>query len=327
MGAAFLDSLRPPGSPRFASRSDHSSAAGGNGSASDASQIARLEADQWLTAEQMVDNETAVDVEAERDKDRGAHEKFLKINVRHITDGLGIVSGVLLVTPNTVMFDPNVSDTLVIEHGAEAYGVIAPIEFVVNAALFSDIAHKRNGDTKVDEPIYYPDNCPLHRKYAMLKKKSMQQDPAATGTAAGSSAGPSESTDASSDPAARSSTNENDPDALAGQGSSETFSPLIQFPRISFDFCATDAHADQAPNDETAAQLGSENTDRSESMKVENQSLVRSVADNPVVIPLTRKHSGVTAEPNLATVVECDPCFGTDEHVIRLEVKGTWRLQ
>lgn len=40
-------------------------------------------------------------------------ERFLKINVKHITDGEGVVAGVLLVTPNAVMFDPNVSDPLV----------------------------------------------------------------------------------------------------------------------------------------------------------------------------------------------------------------------
>ncbi|NP_001139127.1 oxygen resistance gene 1 [Bombyx mori] len=70
-------------------------------------------------------------------------QRFLKINVRHITDGQGVVSGVLLVTPNAVMFDPNVSDTLVMEHGPESYGVIAPMEYVVNAAIFYDIAHMR----------------------------------------------------------------------------------------------------------------------------------------------------------------------------------------
>lgn len=53
------------------------------------------------------------------------------------------MSGVLLVTPNAVMFDPNVSDTLVMEHGPESYGVIAPMEYVVNAAIFYDIAHMR----------------------------------------------------------------------------------------------------------------------------------------------------------------------------------------
>lgn len=96
-------------------------------------------------------------------------ERFLKINVRHITDGQGVVSGVLLVTPNAVMFDPNVSDPLVIEHGPEAYGVIAPMEFVVNAAIYNDIAHMRvghvdssssataSGSNASDKPeIYYP---------------------------------------------------------------------------------------------------------------------------------------------------------------------------
>lgn len=87
-------------------------------------------------------------------------ERFLKINVRHITDGQGVVGGVLLVTPNAVMFDPNVSDPLVIEHGPEAYGVIAPMEFVVNAAIYNDIAHMRVGHmetTSGEKPeIYYP---------------------------------------------------------------------------------------------------------------------------------------------------------------------------
>uniref|UniRef100_V5GP38 Oxidation resistance protein 1 n=1 Tax=Anoplophora glabripennis TaxID=217634 RepID=V5GP38_ANOGL len=86
-------------------------------------------------------------------------ERFLKINVRHITDGQGVVGGVLLVTPNAVMFDPNVSDPLVIEHGPEAYGVIAPMEFVVNAAIYNDIAHMRVGHVESssgEKPeIYY----------------------------------------------------------------------------------------------------------------------------------------------------------------------------
>ncbi|XP_063973687.1 oxidation resistance protein 1 isoform X8 [Diachasmimorpha longicaudata] len=83
-----------------------------------------------------------------RDEDEPPYrERFLKINVRHITDGQGVVGGVLLVTPNAVMFDPNVSDPLVIEHGAESYGVIAPMEFVVNAAIYYDIAHMRVSHT------------------------------------------------------------------------------------------------------------------------------------------------------------------------------------
>ncbi|XP_030374095.1 oxidation resistance protein 1 isoform X25 [Scaptodrosophila lebanonensis] len=94
-------------------------------------------------------------------------QRFLKINVRHITDGQGVVGGVLLVTPNAVMFDPNVSDPLVIEHGPESYGVIAPMDLVVNAAIFHDIAHMRvaggagpsvaAGSIETEKPeIYYP---------------------------------------------------------------------------------------------------------------------------------------------------------------------------
>ncbi|XP_063696016.1 oxidation resistance protein 1 isoform X3 [Culicoides brevitarsis] len=95
------------------------------------------------------------------DEDQVLVQRFLKINVRHITDGQGVVGGVLLVTPNAVMFDPNVSDPLVIEHGPESYGVIAPMEFIVNSAIFNDIAHMRvagGSERKTDEKpeIYYP---------------------------------------------------------------------------------------------------------------------------------------------------------------------------
>ncbi|XP_071052798.1 nuclear receptor coactivator 7 isoform X5 [Onthophagus taurus] len=96
----------------------------------------------------------------ENEEESAVYKRFLKINVKHITDGQGVVSGVLLVTPNAVMFDPNVSDPLVIEHGPESYGVIAPMEFVVNAAIYNDIAHMRVGhvsNSGTEKPeIYYP---------------------------------------------------------------------------------------------------------------------------------------------------------------------------
>ncbi|XP_065368215.1 oxidation resistance protein 1 isoform X2 [Calliphora vicina] len=102
--------------------------------------------------------------DANKSDDPVITQRFLKINVRHITDGQGVVGGVLLVTPNAVMFDPNVSDPLVIEHGPESYGVIAPMELCVNAAIFHDIAHMRvsggpadGGAAQTEKPeIYYP---------------------------------------------------------------------------------------------------------------------------------------------------------------------------
>lgn len=91
------------------------------------------------------------------------HMKYVKIRSRHITDGQGVVVGILLVTPNCVMFDPNVSDPLVLEHGVDRYGVIVPMDNVVTAAIYRDIAHMRVKDRgapalpNLPPPeVYYP---------------------------------------------------------------------------------------------------------------------------------------------------------------------------
>ncbi|XP_077288779.1 TLD domain-containing protein mustard isoform X9 [Arctopsyche grandis] len=115
-----------------------------------------------------------------------APQRFLKINVRHITDGQGVVSGVLLVTPNAVMFDPNVSDTLVLEHGPESYGVIAPMEFVVNAAIYYDIAHMRTHDSnpninRGEKPeIYYMNKNNSPGKDSLVKDETFPELAATT---------------------------------------------------------------------------------------------------------------------------------------------------
>ncbi|XP_070533092.1 LOW QUALITY PROTEIN: oxidation resistance protein 1-like [Ptychodera flava] len=97
-------------------------------------------------------------------------EKFLKINVKYITDGQGVVSGVLLVTPNAIMFDPNVSDSLVIENGADMYGIITPMDMVVSAAMYHDIAPMKEKNSNAE--VYHAQNCPLARK----KKKMDEVD-------------------------------------------------------------------------------------------------------------------------------------------------------
>ncbi|XP_021029734.1 nuclear receptor coactivator 7 isoform X2 [Mus caroli] len=72
--------------------------------------------------------------------------KFLKMNCRYFTDGKGVVGGVMIVTPNNIMFDPHKSDPLVIENGCEEYGLICPMEEVVSIALYSDISHMKIKD-------------------------------------------------------------------------------------------------------------------------------------------------------------------------------------
>ncbi|KAL1431334.1 hypothetical protein MTO96_014347 [Rhipicephalus appendiculatus] len=65
-------------------------------------------------------------VESAEPENKENMDMFLNISSRHITDGQGVVTGTLLVTPNNVMFVPNVSDPLVMEHGSECYEVTAP---------------------------------------------------------------------------------------------------------------------------------------------------------------------------------------------------------
>ncbi|XP_073893087.1 nuclear receptor coactivator 7 isoform X7 [Macaca fascicularis] len=72
--------------------------------------------------------------------------KFLKMNCRYFTDGKGVVGGVMIVTPNNIMFDPHKSDPLVIENGCEEYGLICPMEEVVSIALYNDISHMKIKD-------------------------------------------------------------------------------------------------------------------------------------------------------------------------------------
>ena len=45
--------------------------------------------------------------------------QFLRINVRHVTDGAGVVVGSILITPKVLMFNPNLSDQLVEESEPE----------------------------------------------------------------------------------------------------------------------------------------------------------------------------------------------------------------
>ena len=46
----------------------------------------------------------------------------------------------MLVTPNAIMFDPNVLDPLVKERGTSPYGVITQMDSVTGAAMYHDIS-------------------------------------------------------------------------------------------------------------------------------------------------------------------------------------------
>ncbi|XP_052002795.1 oxidation resistance protein 1a isoform X3 [Xyrauchen texanus] len=82
-------------------------------------------------------------VSSTSEEEEALTEKFLKINCKYITDGKGVVSGVLLVTPNNIMFDPHRTDPLVLERGCEEYGIMCPLEEVQSAAVYREITDSK----------------------------------------------------------------------------------------------------------------------------------------------------------------------------------------
>uniref|UniRef100_A0A8D3E549 Oxidation resistance protein 1 n=1 Tax=Scophthalmus maximus TaxID=52904 RepID=A0A8D3E549_SCOMX len=95
-------------------------------------------------------------VSSTSEEEEALTEKFLKINCKYITDGKGAVSGVLLVTPNNIMFDPHRMDPLVQAHGCEEYGIMCPLEEVQSAAIYKEIT-----DPKIREYLCIFQGCPI----------------------------------------------------------------------------------------------------------------------------------------------------------------------
>ncbi|XP_077455337.1 oxidation resistance protein 1a isoform X4 [Stigmatopora argus] len=90
-------------------------------------------------------------VSSTSEEEEALTEKFLKISCKYITDGKGSVSGVLLVTPNNIMFDPHRMDPLVQAHGCEEYGIMCPLEEVQSAAIFKELTDPKIRDTVPDD--------------------------------------------------------------------------------------------------------------------------------------------------------------------------------
>ncbi|XP_072535561.1 nuclear receptor coactivator 7 isoform X1 [Salminus brasiliensis] len=98
--------------------------------------------------------------------------KFLKMSCKYFTDGMGVVGGVMIVTPNNIMFDPHKSDPLVIEHGCEEYGLICPMEEVLSVALYDDVSRMKLKDALPSD--MHQDLCPLYRPGEWVELPSEQ---------------------------------------------------------------------------------------------------------------------------------------------------------
>uniref|UniRef100_A0A915K7D4 LysM domain-containing protein n=1 Tax=Romanomermis culicivorax TaxID=13658 RepID=A0A915K7D4_ROMCU len=54
--------------------------------------------------------------------------KFLKIKSKYFTKEYGTASGLLLITSNSIMFEPDLMHPLIVEHGAANYTVSVPLQ-------------------------------------------------------------------------------------------------------------------------------------------------------------------------------------------------------
>ncbi|XP_026227618.1 oxidation resistance protein 1a isoform X1 [Anabas testudineus] len=90
-------------------------------------------------------------VSSTSEEEEALTEKFLKINCKYITDEKGAVSGVLLVTPNNIMFDPHRMDPLVLANGCEEYGIMCPLEEVQSAAIYKEITNPKIKEAVPDD--------------------------------------------------------------------------------------------------------------------------------------------------------------------------------
>ncbi|XP_061805083.2 oxidation resistance protein 1a isoform X6 [Nerophis lumbriciformis] len=123
-------------------------------------------------------------VSSTSEEEEALTEKFLKINCKYITGDKGAVSGVLLVTPNNIMFDPHRMDPLVQAHGCEEYGIMCPLEEVQSAAIFKEIT-----DTKIRETV--PDDLeplPCERHPSQQEPERRLREPGANDSGSGSTA-------------------------------------------------------------------------------------------------------------------------------------------
>jgi len=81
--------------------------------------------------------------------------KFLKIKSKFFTRCDGTVGGLLLVTPNSIMFDPDLMHPLIVEKGPAEYTVTAPLGALVSLAMYEDLPLNAVDDVtrKADEVL------------------------------------------------------------------------------------------------------------------------------------------------------------------------------
>ncbi|VDM52204.1 unnamed protein product [Angiostrongylus costaricensis] len=103
----------------------------------------------------------SVPVSRTDDADSDCLQRFLKIKVKQVTESDGTVSGTLLVTPNCLMFDPDVSHPLVKENGQDIYGMVANMDEIVSVSVYKDISALTGDEAEKKKDIFDPDHVAI----------------------------------------------------------------------------------------------------------------------------------------------------------------------
>ncbi|KAK5980958.1 LysM domain-containing protein [Trichostrongylus colubriformis] len=101
-------------------------------------------------------------------------QRFLKIKVKQVTESDGTVSGTLLVTPNCLMFDPDVNHPLVKENGQDLYGMVANMDEIVSVSVYKEISALTGDKEDKKKDIFDPNHV---RTPAMSVSQVSQQVP------------------------------------------------------------------------------------------------------------------------------------------------------
>jgi len=108
--------------------------------------VERLSTDSIVENESMAktveepETERKESLESHHESDEESLQRFLKFNVRLIDEDRRKIAGTLLVTPNAVMFDPDLLDPCVQKEGILKFGVIINMNYIAGITLFEDIA-------------------------------------------------------------------------------------------------------------------------------------------------------------------------------------------
>uniref|UniRef100_A0AC34F3X2 LysM domain-containing protein n=1 Tax=Panagrolaimus sp. ES5 TaxID=591445 RepID=A0AC34F3X2_9BILA len=91
-------------------------------------------------------------------EDTDCLRRFLKVKVKQVTESDGTVTGTLLITPNCIMFDPDLVHPLVKENGPDLYGMVANMDDIVSVSVFKhdhSLVDNRESETSESKKLSF----------------------------------------------------------------------------------------------------------------------------------------------------------------------------